>query len=204
MTTRKNGSSGKVFNLILTVVMIVVIGLSVFAVYSTMSERIVDKQIANGEREADLAHMAESSGLTVEDFLEVYGIADAGLSEKSTQTEVIDKMTLESYAEYAETTVDEVIEQAYLEYGEVTGDTLYADFKKKFTVRTMLSGNEEQFNQLKQLYGLDDTITMDTLWSEAEPIIEQKAEEMQNAAAQATAEPEAEAQADAQATQAAE
>lgn len=204
-TTRKGGSADKFFNLILTVVMVAVIGLSVYAIYSTMSERIIENQIANGERETDLAHMAEDKALTVDEFLEQYGLADAGLSEKSTQTEVLDKMTLTKYAEFAGTTVDEVIAQAFLE-DKANGDTLYADFKEMFTVKSMMGGDEEQFKQLKEMYGLDDTITMDTLWSEVEPVLEEKAKEMQENAAQATAAPEAEGEAtqEPEATQAAE
>ena len=202
-TTRRSGSADKFFNLILTVVMVAVIGLSVYAIYNTMSERIIENQIANGERETDLAHMAEDAALTVDEFLEQYGLADAALSKKSTQTEVLDKMTLTKYAEYAKTTVDELLAQAFLE-DKANGDTLYADFKKMFTVKSMVGGDEEQFKQLKEMYGLDDTITMDTLWSEVEPILEEKAKEMQNAAAQATAAPEGEATQTPEATQAAE
>ena len=37
---------------------------------------------------------------------------------------------------------------------------------------------EEQVAQIKSLYGLDDSITADTKWSEVEPILNAKSAEM--------------------------
>lgn len=178
--TGRAGSSDKMVNTIIAAVMIAVIGLSAYAVYDTMSSKIINTQIQNGEREATLEYMAENAGLSVNEFLEQYGIADAGLSKKSTQTEVIDKMTLTKYAEYSSTTVEDLLKQYYLE-DKATGDTTYADFKAMWTVKAMVAGDEEQLKQMKEYYSLDDSVTMDTLWSEVEPVIEAKIEEMQNA-----------------------
>mgnify|MGYP002514974771 CR=1 FL=1 len=47
-----------------------------------------------------------------------------------------------------------------------------------FTVRSALGGDEEQFKQVKEMYELDDSITMDSLWSEVEPILNEKAAKM--------------------------
>ncbi len=177
MTKKNSSASNKIFNLIIAVVMIGVIGLSAYAVYTTVSERIEEEKIANGEMEITLDRMAENAALSVDEFLEQYGIADAKLAKDSKESEVINKMKLSAYAEYKQTSVDGILAETFLE-GKATGDTLYEDFLKMFTVRTAVGGDEEQFKQMKELYGLDDSITMDTLWSEAEPIISQKAAEM--------------------------
>lgn len=185
MAKKNSGTSNKIFNLIIAVVMIGVIGLSAYAVYTTVSERIEEEKIANGEIETTLGRMAEAAQLSIDEFLEKYGIADAGLTKDSKESEVINKMKLSAYAEYKQTSVDGILAETFLE-GKATGDTLYEDFLKMFTVRTAVGGDEEQFKQMKELYGLDDSITMDTLWSEAEPVISQKAAEMTQQSSEAT------------------
>ena len=185
MAKKNNGTSNKVFNLIMAVVMIGVIGLSAYAVYTTVSERIMEEKIASGEIEKTLGRMAEDAQLSIDEFLEKYGIADAGLTKDSKESEVIKKMKLSAYAEYANTSVDGILAETFLE-GKATGDTLYEDFLKMFTVRTAVGGDEEQFKQMKELYGFNDSITMDTLWSDVEFLIEQKTAEMSQQSNEAT------------------
>lgn len=192
MVKKNTGASNSIFNLIIAIVMIGVIGLAGYAVYTTLYERNVDKKIESGEMETTLERMAESAGLTIDEFKTNYGISEADLDKKSTESEVLDKMTLTKYAEYKQTTVDDILAETFLE-GKATGDTVYEDFKKLFTVRSALAGNEEQFNQMKELYELDDTITMDTLWSEAEPVIMEKMQQAQQNAQKVADEKNAEA-----------
>ena len=78
------------------------------------------------------------------------------------------------------TTYEEILKQYYLE-DKADGNTLYSDFEAMWTVKAMVQNDEESFKQLKEYYALDDSVTMDTLWSEVEPVIEAKIEEMQNA-----------------------
>ncbi len=189
----QNKSGNKLFNTIVAVVMVIVIGISVYAIYTTASTKILDNQIATGEKEATLEYMAKTEGISVDEFLEKYGLKDAGLSKDSTETEVAEKMTLTNYATIAGTTVEELLKQYYLE-GKADGNTIYKDFKAMWTVRAMVQDDEASLEQLKEYYSLDDTVTMDTLWSEVEPIIEAKMIEMQNA----TPAPIEEAQTDAE------
>ncbi len=173
-------SSNTLLNTIITVVMVVVIGISVYAIYSAVSTKVISSQIESGQRESTLAYMAKTEGVSVDEFIEKYGLKDAGLSKNSSQTDVIGKMTLTNYATFAGTTVEEILKQYYLE-DKADENTLYADFEAMWTVKAMVQGDEESFKQLKEYYSLDDSITMDTLWSEVEPIIEAKIEELQNA-----------------------
>ncbi len=189
----QNKSGNKLFNTILAVVMVIVIGISVYAIYTTASTKILDNQIATGEKEATLEYMADTEGITVDEFIEKYSLKDAGLSKNSTETEVVNKMTLTNYATIAGTTVDELLKQYYLE-DKANSDTVYEDFKAMWTVKSMVQNDEAMLDQLKEYYSLDDSITMDTLWSEVEPIIEAKMEEMQNA----TPAPSQDAQTDAE------
>lgn len=173
-------SSNNLLNTIITVVMVVVIGISVYAIYSTVSTKVISSQIESGQRESTLEYMAKTEGVSVDEFIEKYGLQDAGLSKNSSQTDVIGKMTLTNYATFAKTTVEEILKQYYLE-DKADGNTLYSDFEAMWTVKAMVQNDEESFKQLKEYYALDDSVTMDTLWSEVEPVIEAKIEEMQNA-----------------------
>ncbi|MBR5271237.1 MAG: hypothetical protein IKV64_03530 [Clostridia bacterium] len=177
---KKNGSKDSILNIIIAIVMVAVIGVSIYAIYTTASTKIIKSRIESGETEPNLSYMAESAGLSVDEFLNQYGLENAGLSKNSSQTEVTDKMTLTNFATYSGTTVEDILKQYYLE-DKANGDTLYADFKAMWTVKSMVGGDEESFKQVKEYYGLDDSITMDTPWSEVEPVIEEKTKEMQNA-----------------------
>ncbi len=175
---KKSGNS--LLNIIITIVMIVVIGISVYAIYSTVSTRVISSQIESGQRESTLEYMAKTEGVSIDEFIEKYGLKDAGLSKNSPQTDVIGKMTLANYTAFAGTTVEELLKQYYLE-DKADGNTLYSDFEAMWTVKAMVQNDEESFKQLKEYYALDDSITMDTPWSEVEPIIQAKIEELQNA-----------------------
>ncbi len=177
---KKNGSKDNLLNIIIAVVMIAIIGISVYAIYNTVSTKVIKSRIESGETEPTLSYMAESAGISVEEFLTQYGLENAGLSKNSKETEVTDKMTLTNYATYTGTTVEDILKQYYLE-DKADGNTLYADLKAMLTVKSMIGGDEESFKQFKEYYSLDDSITMDTLWSEVEPVIEEKIKEMQNA-----------------------
>ena len=66
----QNKSGNKLFNTIVAVVMVIVIGISVYAIYTTASTKILDNQIATGEKEATLEYMAKTEGISVDEFLE--------------------------------------------------------------------------------------------------------------------------------------
>ena len=65
MAKKNNSASNKIFNLIIAVVMIGVIGLAAYAVYTTVSERIMEEKIASGEIETTLDRMAEDAQLSI-------------------------------------------------------------------------------------------------------------------------------------------
>ncbi len=186
-------SSNSLLNAIITIVMVVVIGISVYAIYSTVSTKVISSQIESGQKEATLSYMARAAGISVDEFIEKYGLKDSGLSKNSSQTDVISKMTLTNYATFTGSTVEEILKQYYLE-GKADGNTIYADFEDMWTVKAMVQNDEESLKELKEYYSLDDSITMDTLWSEVEPIIEAKIEELQNATPAPTQETQTDAE----------
>lgn len=185
-------------NVIIAVILIAVIGLAVYAVYGKISENMTRTAIENGEAEPTVGYLAEQSGMSVEDYLAQYGVS--GLGENATQEEMTDAMTVGNYATYAGTTVEDLQTQYGLDETP-SADANWGELRKTFTVRNMM-GDEESFNQFKEVYGLDDSITLDTLWTDAEPKIQESIERMQEEAANATEAPATEAPAEGEATEA--
>lgn len=170
MANETKKSSFNAINIIIAVVLIAVIGLAAYAVYDDISTNVTREKMESGEMEANLAYLADQNGMSVEDFLTQYGLT--GLDENATQTEVINSMTVENFLAYAGATLDELVEEYSLTEPPAM-DANWGEVQKTFTVRNVIG--EENFDQFKEMYGLDDTITLDTLWSEAEVKLEEAA-----------------------------
>lgn len=183
------GSADITVNVIIAVVLIAVIGLAGYAVYDKLSANINKKAIENGEKEATVEYLAEQQGKTVDEFLEQYGLS--GISGKASQEELTDKMTVDNYVSYAGTTIEDLKTQYNLDEAPA-GDAIWGDIRKALTVKNMV-GDEESFKQFKESYKLDDSITLDTLWTDAEPKIEESIKKMQEEAAKTTEAPATEA-----------
>ena len=73
-------------------------------------------------------------------------------------------------------------------------------------MKNMVGDSEDSLKQFKEIYKLDDSITLDTPWTEVEPKVEESIKKMQEEAANATAAPStevpAETEAPAEATEA--
>lgn len=89
--------AGNMINIVMVVIIVVVLGLGVFAVWDKLSTGIRQNQISNGG-EYTVAEVADQQGMEVEDFLTYYGVsAEDGITEKSSVSEMGDKLTLENY-----------------------------------------------------------------------------------------------------------
>lgn len=198
MASRSRGSADMTINVIIAVVLIAVIGFAGYAIYDKISSNVIQTQIENGEREATVGYLAEQAGMSVEDYQAQYGVS--GLGKNATEQEMTDMMTVDNYVNYAGTTIEDLKTQYNLSEAPA-GDSNWGELRKTFTVRNMV-GDEDSFAQFKEIYGLDDSITLDTLWTDAEPIIQESIERMQEEAANATEVPATEAPADGNTTEA--
>lgn len=198
MASRSRGSADIMINVIIAVVLIAVIALAGYAIYDKISSNIIQTEIENGEREATVGYLAEQAGMSIEDYLAQYGVS--GLGKNATEQEMTDMMTVDNYVKYAGTTIEDLQTQYHLSEAPA-GDSNWGDLRKSFTVRNMV-GDEDSFAQFKEIYGLDDSITLDTLWTDAEPVIQESIAKMQEEAANATQAPATEAPAEGTATEA--
>lgn len=97
-------------------------------------------------------------------------------------------MTVDNYVSFAGTTIDDLKTQYHLSEAPA-GDSNWGDLRKTFTVKNMIGDSEDELKQFKEIYKLDDSITLDTPWTEAKPKIEESIKKLQEEAAKATQAP---------------
>lgn len=163
-------------NLIMSVIVIAVLAVGVYATYGKLSGNIKEKAIQNGTAEATVEYLANQSGMSVDDYLAQYGLSVGDtVNKNTTESEMTDNMTIENYLKYSgrDQTADELIAEAGLQE-QVTKDTLWKDYMAIVPVSSVLG--EETFNQLKEQMGLGDEVTADMPYGEFEKIMQ----DMQN------------------------
>lgn len=166
----KAGSKDKLVNVIIVLVLIAVLAAGVYATYGKISEGIKYKAIENGEAEATVEYLAKQSEMTVEDYLAQYGLSvGEAVTAETTETEMLNNMTIENYANYNGQNADEMITGTGLQ-DKVTKDTLWKDFLPQ--VPTVSVIGEETFNQFKTQFGFGDEVTADMPWGEFEKLME--------------------------------
>lgn len=184
---KKSTPMDKLINIIIAVIIVAFVAVGAYAVYSKISSGIQERKIENGEAEATVGYLAKQQDMTAEDYLAQYGLTLGGdIDENTTQSDMLDSMTLEKYAEYSGQNADDIITNAGLSE-QVTKDSLWGEVRALMPVSAYY--NEEQLNQIKQIYGIGDEVTLDTKYGDFEKIMEEKQSQM----AEATAEPEGEA-----------
>lgn len=184
---KKSTPMDKLINIIIAVIIVAFVAVGAYAVYGKISSGIQERKIENGEAEATVGYLAKQQDMTVEDYLAQYGLTLGGdIDENTTQSDMLDSMTLEKYAEYSGQNADDIITKAGLSE-QVTKDTLWGEVRVLMPVSAYY--DEEQLNQIKQIYGIGDEVTLDTKYEDFEKIMEEKQAQM----AEATAEPEGEA-----------
>ena len=187
-TRRPASPADKMFNFIMFIIIIAILGLGVYAVYGKVSTNLENKAIESGQAEQTVKYAADQAGVTVDEYLEQYGLKDdADVNEKTPVSEMINHMTVENYAKYNGQDLDTFLQ----EYGltdKVSGDTPWPDAEALIPTGIYVGG-DEQFAAMKEAYGLDDSITADTPWGEAKDTITQAAQAYQEKMANATPAP---------------
>lgn len=182
-TRRQASPADRMFNAIIFIVIAVVLGLGVYTVYGKISTNIESRAIESGETEQTVKYAADEAGMTIDEFLEEYGLTDTDVNAKTPVSEMVTYMTVENFAKYNGQELDEFLEQ----YGltdKVSADTKWTEAEQLIPTGIYVGG-DEQFEQMKELYELDDSITAETPWGEAKDKIEEAAnayqEKMMNA-----------------------
>ena len=150
-----------------------------------------DMAVANGEKEPTVAYMARATGVSVEDYLAMYGLTLSDeITAETTLEDLTNNMTIANYVAFVGITDEEGnpdVDSYLAQYSDaVTADTLIKDLNA-MSVETALGS--EMFNAAKEQYNLGDDITGETSFEDFEIAI---TEAMRNMANEAEAETPAE------------
>ncbi|MGN0180899.1 MAG: hypothetical protein ACI4DP_00550 [Candidatus Ornithomonoglobus sp.] len=158
-----------------------------------------------------VGEIADQQGMEYADFLELYGLP-SDMPASTSENAAYYNIPAGVFAQMSGTDFDELKEILGLtDDDSITEETTIGDVFDKTTVGSRVG--EDQLDAFKAEYGLDDSVTADTLWGEIRNKVDQKLKEQNEAAknpVEETDEPEdasenAEAAEDAEeATQAAE
>lgn len=191
-TRRQASPADRMFNFFIFIIIAVVLGLGIYAVYSKVHVNLENRAIESGQAEQNVKYAADQAGMTVEEYLDQYGLKDSpDVNEKTVLSEMVKHMTVENYAKYSGQEFDAFLE----EYGltdKVSADTMWPDAEALIPLGVYVGG-DDQFEMMKEAYELDDSITAETPWGEAKDTIEAAAQEYQEKMANATPAPTEEA-----------
>lgn len=180
--SKKSTPADKMFLAVIVLIIAAVLGLGTYAVYGKISKNLETKAIEEDGAEKTVSYMADQAGMTIDEFLDEYGLTDAGFDGKTTESDMVSKMTLENLAKYEGTELDTFIEENGLPADKVDGNTIWEEAKDLIPLDEYFGG---QFEEVKAAYELDDSITGDMTWGETKDTIlaaqEAYIEKMQNA-----------------------
>lgn len=206
--SRKTTSADRMFMTLCVVIIAVVLGLGGYAVYGKISKNLQTKAIEENNAEKTVSYLADQAGMSVDEYLAEYGLSGTeGIDGKTTESEMVSKMTIGNLAKYEGTDLDAFIEENGLPSDKVDENTPWEEAKDLIPLDTYFGG---QFEEVKAAYELDDSITGDMTWGETKDVIlaaqEAYIEKLQNAtpAPETEADTDAEAEADADAVAEAE
>lgn len=180
--SKKSTPADKMFLAVIVLIIAAVLGLGTYAVYGKISKNLETKAIEEDGAEKTVSYMADQAGMTIDEFLDEYGLTDAGFDGKTTESDMVSKMKLENLAKYEGTELDAFIEENGLPADKVDGNTIWEEAKDLIPLDEYFGG---QFEEVKAAYELDDSITGDMTWGETKDTIlaaqEAYIEKMQNA-----------------------
>lgn len=133
-------------------VIVVVFALGAYAVYGQLSTSLKDKKLA--EYNATIAQRANALGMETDEFLELYGLKDSGLTGKSNEKDAYDKMTFANYVKFNNNGNGTLSEEEFAAFKEsfgiaddVTMDSDSADLKASYATYVQMQQQEAEAQQ---------------------------------------------------------
>lgn len=125
---KKRNPMDIVFNIIIVVLIVAVLGVGSWAVYSKYSQMPKDTTSEGTEQAVPtLAEYAETLGLSVEEFVADYGLTgDEGITAETDMNEVINHLTVANYAKLSQTDAKTILDSFGADNG-YTEETLMSD-----------------------------------------------------------------------------
>ena len=172
----KKQSSNVLFNVIITVVIIAVVALGVWAVYPSLNDN--SQVIEDSMQNQTLGQIAKEMGTTAEEIIETYQLGEHGFNEDSDIIAVTSKMTVENYAKFEGVTVDEL--KAEFKYtDDVTPDMTMEQAQDYMPVENIVMGTGTDYATFISAYGLTvEDLPPETLYKDAFPILQAAQEKL--------------------------
>lgn len=136
-----------------------------------------------------IGEVADMNGMELSEFLDYYGLPE-DMPSSTPEKAAFYNIPAGKYAEMYGMTFDDLATQLGWD-SSITEETTIGDALDKTTLG-MYVGNEN-LESFKQEYGLDDSVTADTLWGEVRNIVDTRIKEEYEASQNATEEPSEEA-----------
>lgn len=172
---KQKGSA--LFGWIAAIVVIAFLGLAGYALKDNIKAILPEKP----EKEATVSDLAKDRDMTVDEFIESFGLADAELTAQSAESEVVPHLTVANYAKYMDKTVDELLSENGIESADE--DMLWQDAYLLTPMSAYAESMGMTFEDFKSQAGLPDEITEKTTLGDAQKIVMemQQAEEAEEA-----------------------
>lgn len=167
----KTKKSSWIANTVIAVVVIAFLCLAGYALKDNIKAILPEKP----EKEQTVADIAKARDMSVEDFLAEYGLDGAEVTEKTTESELMSKFTVDGYAKYNDKTTDELLEQYGIEKAD--GDMLWQDAYGLMPMSKYAQTLGMTFEDLKTQAGLPDEVTEKTTLKEVQEIMSKQTEE---------------------------
>lgn len=165
MEEKKSGSA--LFNWITAIVIIAFLGLGGYAVKDNIKALLPERP----EKEATVSDLAKDRDMTVEEFIEEYGLSADGVTGKTTESEVVSKLTVANYAKYTEKEKDELLAEYGIESAD--SDMLWQEAYLLMPMSKYAENIGMTFDDLKEQAGFPDKITGKTTLGDAEKILQE-------------------------------
>ena len=172
VVAKKKDPSGIIVNIIIVLVVIAVAGCGIWAAYDKISANIAaDTEAADTQNVQTVATMALEEGLSVEELLAKCGLEDSGITGESLSTELLEIMTIENFAKFEDTDVEEFKKQFGIE--ALANDTLWSEAQNSVPMGK-IAENEYgmSFEEFAAQAGLPEGITAEMTQGEAVEFIQ--------------------------------
>lgn len=180
--SHKSTPADKMVVAVMVIIIAAVLAVGGYAVYGKVSKNLETKAIEENGAAKTVSYLADQAGMSVDEYLAEYGLTDAGFDGKTTESDMVSKMTLENLAKYEGSDLATFIEENGLPADKVDGNTTWEAAKDLIPLDAYFGG---QFEEVKAAYELDDSITGDMTWGETKDVIlaaqDAYIEKMQNA-----------------------
>lgn len=170
-TEVKKQKGAWVMNTVITVIVIAFLCLAGYALRDDIKSILPERP----EKEKTVSDLAKERDMSVEDFLAEYGLDSGEVTKKTTESEIMSKLTVANYAKYEGKTADELLEQYGIETADY--DMLWQDAYELMPMSKYAESMGTTFEDLKEQAGLPDAVTEKTTLAEVQEIMSKQAEE---------------------------